>query len=350
MRECRRIRDWMEIPGRFETGKRNAITDVPGVLVGQKTLIQGDDVRTGITLIRPHGGDLYHIMTPTGVYVGNGYGKLTGSLQVEELGVSESLIGLTNTLSVPRVVQGILNYQKQWVTPSDGTMNVLVGETNDGYLSDIYGFHITPDHTREAIAALSEEVEEGAVGAGTGTSCYDFKGGIGTASRIVRGKHIGEREDYTVGVIIQTNFGGNLNIYGHQLPFAPLPEPDPAGSCMIVVATDAPMDARQLKRIAKRAIIGMAATGSYLSNGSGDFAIAFSNHAQNLIDRRDDHAKDFKRLAEAQLNCFFEAVADAAREAVYNSLTMAVDTVGYRGHSRKAFDITQYQDLIPLKH
>ena len=349
MREQRRIRDWMDIPGRFQPGKRNAITDVPNVLVGQKTLIEGDSVRTGVTIVRPHAGDLYHLQTPTAVCVGNGFGKLTGSLQVQELGVSESLIGLTNTLSVPQVAQGILMAQKPLVEKGDGSMNVLVGETNDGFLSDLYGFHITPAHTLEAIAALGETVEEGAVGAGTGTSCFNYKGGIGTASRVVPGKNIGEKDDYTVGVIIQTNFGGNLNIYGYQLPYAPLPEPDPAGSCMIIVATDAPMDSRQLYRLAKRAIVGMSYTGSFLSNGSGDFAIAFSNAKENLQDKRSEHIRAFSRLSDPQMNCFFEAAADAAREAVYNSLTMAVDVFGYQGHSRKAFDITDHAKGIPLK-
>lgn len=349
MRERRRIRDWMDVPGRFTPGCRNAITDVPDVLVGQKTLIEGENVRTGVTIVRPHAGDLYHEQTPCAVCVGNGFGKLTGSLQVTELGVCESLIGLTNTLSVPQVTQGILLAQKPLVGEDDGSMNVLVGETNDGFLSDLYGFHVTPAHALEAIAALSETVDEGAVGAGTGTSCYGFKGGIGTSSRIVPGKNIGEKRDYTVGVLIQTNFGGNLNVYGHQLPYKPLPEPDPAGSCMIVVATDAPMDSRQLYRLSKRAIVGMAATGSYLSNGSGDFAIAFSNCKENLCDKRSEHIKTFLRLADPQMNCFFEAAADAAREAVYNSLTMAVDVTGYLGHSRKAFDITDYANIIPLR-
>lgn len=349
MRECRRIRDWMEIPGRFQPGKRNAITDVPGVLVGQKTILRGETVRTGVTVVRPHAGDLYHMVTPCAVCVGNGFGKLTGSVQVQELGVVESLIGLTNTLSVPQVTQGILEYQKQWVRAGDGSMNVLVGETNDGFLNDLYGFHITPNDTLDAIAALGETVEEGAVGAGAGTSCYNYKGGIGTASRIVPGKHIGERKDYTVGVLIQTNFGGNLNIYGHPLPFEPLPEPDPAGSCMIVVGTDAPVNARQLYRVAKRAIVGMAATGSFLSNGSGDFAIAFSNCEENLYDKGDEHAHTYRQLADPQLNCFFEAAADAAREAVYDTLTMAVDVKGFKGHERRAFDLTQFADRIPLK-
>ena len=349
MRERRRIRDWMEIPGRFFPGERNAITDVPGVLVGQKTILRGESVRTGVTLIRPHEGDTYHIQTQAAVCVGNGFGKLTGSVQVGELGVCESIIGLTNTLSVPQVVQGILSYQKDWVEDEDGSMNVLVGETNDGYLNDLYGFHVAPGDVLDAIRAMGKDVEEGAVGAGAGTTCYGYKGGIGTASRIVRGVNIGERSDYTVGVLIQTNFGGSLNVYGRQLPYKPLPEPDPAGSCMIVAATDAPMDARQLKRLAKRAILGMTYTGSYMSNGSGDFAIAFSNCPDNLSDKRDEHIRTYRRLSDPQMNCFFEAVAEAAREAVYDSLTMAVDVTGFRGHSRKAFDITEYADLIPLR-
>ena len=348
-RERRRIREWMDVPGRLEPGERNAITDVPGVFVGHKTIWKGDSVRTGVTVIRPHGGDVYHVQTPCAVYAGNGYGKLTGSMQVHELGVLESMIGLTNTLSVPQVAQGILMAQQPLMTPGDGTMNVLVGETNDGYLSDIRGFHVTPAHVLEAIAAFSADVPEGAVGAGTGTTCYGFKGGIGTASRVVRGRYLGEKKDYIVGALLQTNFGGNLNIYGRQLPFEPLPEPDPAGSCMIILATDAPVDARQLLRIAKRGVVGMAMTGSYLSNGSGDFAVAFSNCRENLYDVRDAHIHMYARLSDSQLNPLFEAAVDAAREAVYNSLTMAADVAGYQGHRRDAFDIVNYAKRITLK-
>lgn len=348
MREERRIREWMQVPGRFQPGARNAITDVPGVTVGHCTLIEGESVRTGVTVVRPHPGDCYHVPTPCAVHVGNGYGKLAGSVQVAELGETESMIALTNTLSVPQAVQGILESQLPWMVEGDGSMNALVGETNDGFLNDLRGFHVRPAHVHRAVAALGPAVAEGAVGAGTGTCCYGYKGGIGTSSRIVRGVHIGEKRDYTLGALTQTNFGGNLNIYGVQTPYMPLPEPEQKGSCMILIATDAPVDARQLARIARRGIIGMAMTGSHLSHGSGDFAIAFSNCPENLFDTRDHHIRAASRLHDAELNAFFEATVEAVREAVYNSLTMARDVTGFCGHTAYAFDITTLSDRIPL--
>ncbi len=242
----------MDIPGRFNTGTMNAITDVKGVTVGHCTIIEGKNIRTGVTVIKPHDNDPFLMKLPCAVYAGNGFGKLTGTIQVEELGELESLIGLTNTLSVCQVVQGILNYHIPRMPASEKSINVLVGETNDAYFNDIKGCHVTPEHVARAIEDCSETAVEGCVGAGAGVSCCGFKSGIGTASRTVPGIHLGEEGNYTVGALVQANFGGNLNIYGHQLPFAALPEKEIKGSCMIIVATDAPVDARQLKRIAKR--------------------------------------------------------------------------------------------------
>jgi len=347
MAERKRIRDWMDIPARFEAGEKNGITDVKGVTVGHCTLTEGTAC-TGVTIISPHYGDPYRFPTPCAVYAGNGFGKLAGSVQVEELGIAESLIGLTNTFSVAQVIQGILECQIPFMGENDWSMNTLVGETNDGGLNDLRAFHVKSEHVAKAIAALSENVEEGCVGAGTGTRCYGFKGGIGTASRVIPGSVIGEFESYTVGALAQTNFGGNLNIYGHALPLKPVPERPLAGSCMIIVATDAPLDARQLKRIAKRGIVGLNDTGSYLAHSSGDFCIAFSNCAANLFDRHDTHKKPFMRLDDGQLDPLFEATVEAVREAIYNSLTMAV-TTEKNGVTAKQFDITDYAGILPLK-
>ena len=347
MAERKRIRDWMDIPSRFFPGEKNSIADVTGVTVGHCTLTEGKAC-TGVTVISPHAGDPYRFPTPCAVYVGNGFGKLAGSVQVEELGVLESLIGLTNTFSVAQVLQGILEHQVKNLTDQDWSMNVLVGETNDGGLNDLRAFFVKPEHVARAISALSETVEEGCVGAGTGTRCFGFKGGIGTASRVVLGKTVGEREDYTVGALVQSNFGGNLNIYGHALPLKPVAERPMPGSCMVIVATDAPLDARQLKRVAKRGIVGLNNTGSYLSHSSGDFCVAFSNCEKNLFDRHDRHKRAFLCLSDEQLEPLFEATAEAVREAVYNSLTMAVITEK-NGVTAKAFDIVEYADILPLK-
>lgn len=344
MAERKRIREWMEVPSRFSPGEKNAITDVKGVAVGHCT-IKEKTACTGVTVICPHTGDPYRFPSPCAVYAGNGFGKLAGAMQVEELGVLESLIGLTNTFSVAQVLQGILEHQVKSMTDKDWSMNVLVGETNDAGLNDLRAFHVRPEHVARAIAALGENVEEGAVGAGAGTRCFGFKGGIGTASRVVPGNTVGEREAYTVGALVQSNFGGNLNIYGHSLPLKPVRERPMPGSCMVIVATDAPADARQLKRIAKRGIAGLIETGSYLSHSSGDFAVAFSN--RNLNDRHDEHVKLWSRLDDAQLEPLFEATAEAVREAVYNSLTMA-ETTSCNGVLAKAFDPAEFSRFLPI--
>ena len=332
----KRIRSWLSVPGNYEPGARNAITDVPGVSVGQYT-IHEDGIHTGITLIKPHELDAYQYPTPCAVFAGNGFGKLAGSIQIEELGILESMIGLTNTLSVPMVMQGIIEYYIE--NNNDiSSINVLVGETNDSFLNEIDKFAIKPAHVKEAIKDLSCEVREGAVGAGAGTCCFGYKGGIGTASRCVCMRFPEGEQTYTLGALVQTNFSGNLNIYERPVPSGVREMPQD-GSCMIVVAADGPLDARQLKRIAKRGIAGMAQTGSYLANGSGDFCIAFSNYPGNITPRSNQMPKTFTILPDEKINPLFEAACEAVREAIYNSLTMADSITGRNGRRVQAIDI-----------
>ena len=329
--ERKRIRQLMEIPGRFEPGPRNAITDVPGVTCAHITIREGENVCTGLTLISPCEGDVFANPLPAAAVAGNGFGKLVGALQIEEMGTLESLIGLTNTLSVAAVLQGLVDYYVPKLPEGWKSINIVVGETNDGQINDIRGCHVKPGHVAEAIARLSAEVGEGAVGAGAGTVCFDYKGGIGTASRIIPAEIVKEdtKTNFTVGALVQSNYGGNLNIYGRKIP-KPAKPANEDGSCMIIVMTDAPLSSRQLKRLAKRGLIGMTNTGSYMGNGSGDFCIAASNYSKN---RRSREAKgqSFYYLADSQLNPFFEACADAVQEALYNSLTMAVGTERFPG-------------------
>jgi len=336
MAERKRIRSWLSVPGNYEPGQQNAITDVTNVTVGQFT-IHNEEIHTGITLIQPHELNAFQHPVPCAVYAGNGFGKLTGGMQVEELGVLESMIGLTNTLSVPMLMQGLIEY---YLETCKGlvSINVVVGETNDSFLSEIGALAIRPDHVREAIRNLSDEVAEGAVGAGAGTCCFGYKGGIGTSSRRIKMQFPGSEPTYTIGALVQTNFSGNLNIYGTPVPNGVYQMPQD-GSCMIVIATDAPLDARQLKRIAKRGIAGMIQCGSYLANGSGDFCIAFSNYPANITPRDSQTLKTLTVLPDERINPLFEAACEAVREAIYNSLTMAQDIVGRGGRSVKAINM-----------
>jgi D-aminopeptidase len=275
------------------------------------------------------------------VAVGNGFGKLTGALQVEELGEIESLIGLTNTLSVAVVLQGLINFHVPNMPEEFNSINIVVGETNDGRLNDIRGCHVAPCHVAEAISKLSRNVEEGSVGAGTGTTCFGFKGGIGTSSRVVAAEVSGEERDYTIGALVQSNYGGNLTVYGKVIPNPQtqnytkherennLNSRD--GSCMILILTDAPLSPLQLKRVAKRGIVGMTNTGSYMSHGSGDFVIAASNYEKNRGDKNKKHGNDYYFLRDSQLSSFFEATVEAVQEALYNSLAMAAGTEIFPG-------------------
>jgi len=343
--------------GILPAGSLNAITDIAGVRVGQTTIIRGDNIRTGVTAIVPHSGNLYREKVPGAIFVGNGFGKLTGSTQVEEMGDIEAPILLTSTTSVPRVADALISY----VLASPGNADVLsvnpvVGETNDGYLNDIRGRHIAVEDVFAAINnANTGPVEEGAVGAGTGTVAFGWKGGIGTSSRRLPPNLGG----YIVGVLVQTNFGGILTIGGapvgrelgqyylqRELQQASTTKDRADGSCMIVVATDAPMDARNLKRLAARAILGLARTGSAASNGSGDYAIAFSTAPQARINTGD---KSMTRHVEVMTNDamspLFLAAIEATEEAIYNSLFRATTITG-NGHTVEALPIDRTVEIL----
>ena len=336
--------------GVIPTGTLNAITDVEGVLVGHTTLIRGDNVRTGVTAILPHGGNLFREKVPGAVFVGNGFGKLAGSTQVNELGEIETPILLTSTLSVPRVADFVIDYMIALPGNEDvQSINPLVAETNDGYLNDIRGRHISRDDVFAAIkGAKSGAVAEGSVGAGTGTVAFGFKGGIGTSSRKLPQRLGG----YTVGVLVQTNFGGVLTIngapVGRELGRYYLKDEltekqnNPDGSVIIVVATDAPLDARNLNRMAARAMMGLARTGASASNGSGDYAIAFSTapdlRTKPLGQNERNMPRNLKSLANDATSPLFLAVIEATEEAIYNSLFRATTTTG-RGHTVEALPL-----------
>jgi D-aminopeptidase len=355
-----RARDLGIMPGVFQPGPLNAITDVAGVRVGHKTLVEGDHIRTGVTVIVPHAGNLFQDKVPGAVFVGNAFGKLAGSTQVDELGTIETPIALTNTLSVGAAVEGLVRWTlKEAGNENVRSVNALVGETNDGGLNDIRGQHVRPEHVVEAIQAASGgAVPEGSVGAGTGTQAFGWKGGIGTASRKLEARFGG----YTVGVLVQTNYGGVLTIdgvpvgkslgrYAYQPSASGKPSAEGAhrdygdGSCMIVVATDAPIDARDLKRLAARAVFGLARTGSSYSNGSGDFAIAFST-APDLRTRFGSSAAHARTLLPTDgVSPLFQAALEATEEAVYNSLFKAA-AVSSRFGKAEALPIDRVRELM----
>ncbi len=347
-----RARELGLAPGVLTPGPLNAITDVAGVTVGHATLVVGDNVRTGVTVVVPHAGNVFQDKVAGAVFVGNAYGKLAGSTQVDELGTIETPIALTNTLSVGAAMDGLV----RWTLDQPGnqevrSVNALVGETNDGGLNDIRGQHVKPQHVLEALkAATSGAVTEGSVGAGTGTEAFGWKGGIGTASR----KLAAGQGGYTLGVLVQTNFGGVLTMGGApvgQLLGRYVYQPRPAkpdlgdGSCMIIVATDAPIDARDLKRVAARAIYGLARTGSSYSNGSGDFAIAFST-APELRTRFGSAALQTRTLLPTDgVSPLFEAALEATEEAVYNSLLKAT-SVTSRWGSAEALPVERVRAIL----
>lgn len=343
----KRARDLGIAPGVLKPGPLNAITDVAGVRVGHVTLREGDSVRTGVTAILPHPGNLFQQKVPAAVFVGNGFGKLAGSTQVEELGNLESPIVLTNTLSVAEGIAGIVEYTlSQPGNEGVRSVNAVVGETNDGLLNDIRSRHVTKAHVLEAIgAARTGPVEEGTVGAGTGTVCFGFKGGIGTSSRLLPASLGG----YTVGVLVQTNYGGVLEIngapVGQELGRYYLKEKlssSPDGSCMIVVGTDAPLDARNLKRLAARAMLGLAKTGSASSNGSGDYVIAFCTALQSRVPFNPSSLVSVvPNLHNDAISPLFQAVKEATEEAVYNSLFTAKTVTGIGGHTVAALPLEE---------
>ncbi len=317
-------------PGSLPPGPLDAITDVAGVRVGHTTLNRGDSIRTGVTVVLPHGGNLFREKVPGAVFVGNAFGKLAGSTQVEELGEIETPIALTSTLNVPRVADAILDYML--ALPGNEnvrSINPLVGETNDGYLNDIRGRHVGSADVLAAIrSARGGAVEEGAVGAGMGTVAFGFKGGIGTASRKAGG--------YRVGVLVQSNFGGTLTMNGAPVG-RELRSSGPNtgnGSCMMIVASDAPVDARELRRMVARTIFGLARTGSSGANGSGDYGIAFTTQRNPA-----------KLLTNDELSPLFLAVIEATEEAIYNSLLRAV-TVSGNGHTVQALPIDRTVEIL----
>jgi D-aminopeptidase len=348
-----RARDLGLEPGVFPTGPFNAITDVKGVRVGHTTVIEGDSVRTGVTAILPHGGNVFQEKVAGAVFVANAFGKLAGSTQVTELGQIETPIVLTNTLSVGTAVEGVVAYTlAQSGNEQVRSVNALVGETNDGGLNDIRGFHVTREHVASAIRTATDgPVKEGTVGAGTGTQCYGWKGGIGTASRVLPQRYGG----YTLGVLVQTNFGGILTMGGAPVgkelgrySYAPANQPGADdrgdGSCMIVVATDAPVDARELRRIAARAAFGLARTGSSYGNGSGDFAIAFSTAADARY-RSNETNRPRTLLTGDDVSPLFQAALEATEEAVYNSLLQAT-AVTSRGRTVDALPIDRVKEIL----
>ncbi len=347
-----RMREFGIETGIIEPGEWNAITDVPGVKVGQVTLIEGKNIRTGVTAILPYDGNIYQNKVPGAVYVANGYGKLTGYTQIEELGTIETPIILTNTLSVPTAANALIGYILS--LPGNervGSVNAVVGETNDGDLNDIRGRHVKEEHVIEAIKkARSGPVEEGCVGAGTGTTCYGFKGGIGTASR----KLPESRGGYTVGVLVQTNHGGVLQINGFPVGIrlgnyymSKDLDDSPEGSCMIVVATDAPLDSRNLKRLAKRALLGIARTGGFYSNGSGDYAISFSTaEGLRVPHRSPSPTMQIEILRNRNMSPLFLAAAEAAEEAILNSLFKARDMEGKDGSKVEALPLDKLKKIM----
>lgn len=337
--------------GILPQGKQNAITDVPGVKVGQVTLVKADSIRTGVTAILPHGGNVFQQKVPAAIFVANGFGKLAGLSQVQELGNIEAPIILTNTLNVATAMDAVISYTlQQKGNEKVQSVNVVVGETNDGFLNDIAGRHVSTKDVLKAIeTATADSVAEGNVGAGTGTVCFGFKGGIGTASR----KIPESRGGYTVGVLVQTNFGGVLEIAGVPVgqklnKFYLRDELNNTvdGSCMIVVATDAPLDARNLERLAKRAFMGLAKTGGIASNGSGDYIIAFSTDSTLRIPY--DAPKILKQnvLSNDEITPLFLAAIEATEEAIINSLFAAETMTGKNKRTVEALPVKQVIEIF----
>ncbi len=338
--------------GVLPTGNLNAITDVSGVKVGHTTLFEGSGVRTGVTVILPHAGNIFQEKVPAAVFVGNGFGKLTGSTQVKELGNLETPVVLTNTLSVSTAMDAVVEYMLQ--LPGNEkiqSVNAVVGETNDGYLNDIRGRHVKKNHVLDAISRASEgSVAEGNVGAGTGTVCFGFKGGIGTSSRKLPVNLGG----YTVGVLVQSNFGGVLQIDGapvgetlNKFYLSNQLKEKADGSCMIVVATDAPLDARNLERLAERALFGLARTGGIGSNGSGDYVIAFSTDKRVRVEHEKPLLTDETVVVRNDaMSPLFLAVIEATEEAIINSMFMAQTMTGKDGNKVEALPLKDVKAIL----
>jgi len=343
--------------GVLQTGERNAITDVPGVAVGHRTLVEGDDIRTGVTAIVPHAGNVFQQKVPAAVVVGNAFGKLVGSTQVEELGTLETPIVLTNTLSSFAAAEALVAYTLRQPGNDDvRSVNPLVGECNDGRLNAIRALRVEREDVFKAIsAANTREVPEGSIGAGTGMSCFGWKGGIGTSSRQLPVSLDG----HAVGVLVLTNFGGVLNVGGapvgkelgrYYLKDAvsgrTLNDSNADGSCIVVVATNAPLDARQLKRLGKRALFGLAAVGSSLTHGSGEYVIAFStNEGVRVPYQTEGKTQTTTTLRDDALSPLFQAVREATEEAVLNSLFMATDVTGANGRTVEAIPLDRVVEI-----
>jgi D-aminopeptidase len=353
-----RARDIGIITGILTPGSNNAITDVAGVRVGHATLIKGENVRTGVTAILPHHGNLFQEKVPAAIFVGNGFGKLMGSTQVNELGEIETPILLTNTLNVPKVADSLI----EWMLALPGnekvrSINPIVAETNDSFLNDIRGRHLGRDEVFAALKRAKEgPVEEGSVGAGTGTVAFGFKGGIGTSSRVLPPDLGG----YTIGALVQTNFGGVLTIngapVGRELGKYYLKEQIEGkrvgqqgdqgdGSIIMVVATNAPLDAHNLKRLAARAMLGLARTGSPSTNGSGDYVIAFSTAVENRI-RPGENLRKIQILGNDKISPLFQAVVEVTEEAIYNSLLRATTMTGRDGNRVDALPIEKTVEIL----
>jgi len=348
----KRLRDYGIEIGVLKTGKLNAITDVEGVTVGHETIVEGDNVRTGVTAIVPHQRNIFQNKVPAAIYIGNGFGKLAGYSQVKELGNIETPIILTNTLSVAAATEGLISYTlNQKENAEVRSVNSVVGETNDSWLNDIRGRHVTEQHVLNAIEnAKSGKIEEGNVGAGTGTICFGYKGGIGTSSRVLPESLGG----YTVGVLVQTNFGGVLEINGvpiakelQNYPYRDKILNDADGSCMIVVITDAPLNARNLERLAKRAMLGLAKTGGIASNGSGDYVIALSTAKENLIPYQSESMfNEKKEVRNDDMSPLFLATIESTEEAILNSLFAAKTITGRDGHTIESLPIDKVLELM----
>lgn len=350
----KRVRDYGIEVGVLRTGPLNAITDVKGVKVGHVTISEGENIRTGVTAILPHSGNIFQEKVPAAIYLGNGFGKLAGYSQVKELGNLETPIILTNTLSVAAAINAVITYTLANPENADvGSVNAVVGETNDGYLNDIRGRHVKEADVLKAISMASTgPVEEGNVGAGTGTVCFQYKGGIGTSSRVIPKAFGG----YTVGVLVQTNFGGvfelngvpvakELDNYSRSFTY------DVDGSCMMIVMTDAPLDARNLERLAKRAIMGLAKTGGIASNGSGDYVIAVSTAVENRVAHNSNTlTEQHTYLKNDALSPLFLATIEATEEAILNSLFAAKTTVGRDGHTVKALPKEEVLEIMKKYH
>lgn len=349
----KRARDYGIEIGVLRTGKLNAITDVEGVKVGQVTFHQTDGVHTGVTAILPHEGNIFQNKIPAAIHIGNGFGKLMGYSQVEELGNIETPIVLTNTLSVPTAAAAVIDYTLQQPENEQvRSVNAVIGETNDGGLNDIRRRFITKEHVLEAIRnAKSGAVKEGNVGAGAGTVCFGFKGGIGTSSRILPKSKGG----FTVGVLVQSNFGGVLQVNGVPVgielgkhKFSKINEAyKDDGSCMIVVLTDAPLNAKNLKRLAARAMLGLARTGGIAANGSGDYVIAASTAKDlRMAHNSDSMYETFKVLRNNDLDLLFEAVIEATEEAIINSLFAAETLEGFENTKIEALPIEKTLEIM----